>query len=238
MTGRSRTAYRLYQLTWISLDWLFPPRCGGCGRSGSRWCLDCQQTTQRVLPPICPRCGQPQFRDGLCKKCRQATPQYRALRSWGVFAGPLRNALHRLKYRRDIALGEALARHLIEMLEALNWTIDQVVPVPLGLARQAERGYNQAALLAKPLALGCHLDYNPGSLLKIRNTPSQVGLSFEQRWVNVAGSFEAISKQVAGKSLLVIDDVVTSGATINACAEALLAAGASQVYALTLARAP
>lgn len=165
-------------------------------------------------------------------------PQYQALRSWGVFEGPLRNALHRLKYRRDVALGEALAHHLIEMLEGLEWAIDLVVPVPLGLARQAERGYNQAALLAKPLALGCNLDYNPGSLLKVRNTPSQVGLSFDQRWVNVAGSFEAIPKQVAGKNLLVVDDVVTSGATLDACAVALLAAGASQVYAMTLARAP
>lgn len=238
MTAHSRTAYRLYQLVWNSLDWLFPPRCGGCGQSGSRWCLDCQQKTRRVLPPICPRCGQPQPKDGLCQKCRQAAPKFQALRSWGVFEGPLRNALHRLKYRRDIALGEVLARHLIHMLEGLDWVIDLVVPVPLGLARQAERGYNQAALLAKPLALGCNLDYNPGSLLKVRNTPSQVGLSFDQRWVNVAGSFEAIPDQVAGKKLLVVDDVVTSGATLNACAVALLASGASQVYAMTLARAP
>ncbi len=223
---------------WNSLDWLFPPRCGGCGKNGSRWCSECQQATRRVLPPVCSRCGQPQAREGLCPKCRRSAPHFQALRSWGLFEGPLRNALHRLKYRRDIALGEALARHLIEMLEGLAWEIDMVVPVPLGLARQAERGYNQAALLAKPLALGCNLDYNPGSLLKIRNTPSQVGLSFDQRWANVAGSFEAIPNQVAGKNLLVVDDVATSGATLNACAVALLAAGASQVYALTLARAP
>ena len=237
MPAQSRPAYRFYQLIWNSLDWLYPPRCGGCGKSGSRWCPTCQQTTLRIIPPVCPRCGQSMTRAELCRKCRQTAPQFHALRSWGVFDGPLRNAIHRLKYRRDVALGEALARPLIELLETVDWSVDLATPVPLGVARQAERGYNQSALLAKLLALGCNLDYNPRSLRKTRDTPSQGGLSVEQRWANVAGSFEAIPKDAAGKHVLVVDDVTTSGATLSACAEALLSAGASWVYALTLARA-
>jgi ComF family protein len=182
-------------------------------------------------------CGQPQLNDRLCRKCRQSPPHYTALRSWAVFDGPVRNALHRLKYKRDIALGEVLSHHLLEVYYPLGWQVDLVVPVPLGVARQAERGYNQSALLAKPLALGCGLPYHPQAIRKTRDTPSQVGLSVDQRWNNVAGSFETLPTYVQGKRVLVVDDVATSGATLNACAQALAAGGALQVYALTLARA-
>ena len=186
---------------------------------------------------MCVRCGQTVSGDGLCWECRRTPPHYTALRSWAIFEGPLRNAMHRLKYRRDIALGEMLSRHLIRSLSELDWHIDLVVPVPLGVARQAERGYNQSALLARPIALGYHLAYQPRALRKTRDTPTQVGLSLEQRWTNVAGSFAADPNYVSAKSVLLVDDVATSGATLNACADALFSSGAVQVYALTLARA-
>ena len=189
------------------------------------------------MPPVCPICGQHQNSQRLCQRCRQAPPHYTALRSWAVFDGSVRNALHRLKYKRDIALGEALSRHLLDVYNHLGWQVDLVVPVPLGVARQAERGYNQSALLAKPLALACGLPYYPRALRKTRDTPSQVGLNLEQRWSNVAGSFEALLGDVQGRSVLVIGDVSTSGATLNACAQALAAARAVRVYGLTLARA-
>ena len=237
MPARARLVYPAYQWLWNSLDWLYPPQCGGCGQSGSRWCQACQSTARRITPPLCPICGQPQSSDRPCQKCRQSRPHYTALRSWAVFEGPVRNALHRLKYKREIALGEVLSRHLLDVFHFFGWQVDLVVPVPLGVARQAERGYNQSALLAKPLALGYGLPYHPRVLRKTRDTPSQVGLSLEQRWNNVAGSFEALPGSVEGRSVLVIDDVSTSGATLNACAEALAASGATQVYALTLARA-
>jgi len=159
------------------------------------------------------------------------------LRSWAVFAGPVRRALHRLKYRRDVALGEALARPLIDMLRTLRWPVDLVVPVPLGLARLAQRGYNQSALLAKPLALACGLAYQPQALRRARETRSQVGLSAASRRENVSGAFQADRQSVSGKVILVMDDVATSGATLDACASALLQAEARRVYCLTLARA-
>jgi ComF family protein len=164
-------------------------------------------------------------------------PAYAALRSWAVFEGPLRNALHRLKYRGDVALGEILARQLLEKLKGLDWVVDLVAPVPLGIARQKQRGYNQSTLLALPLALGCGIAYRPQALAKVRETPSQVGLSSEERFQNVEGAFQANARIVSGKRVLVVDDVTTSGATLNACANALKEAGASKVYALTLARA-
>lgn len=237
MSAGGRSKYYIYKWFWSSLDLLYPPRCGGCDAKGARWCKGCQRNAIRVVPPLCPRCGKSQSRNILCNECRNTPPQFIALRSWAVFNGPVRHAIHRLKYRRDIALGEVLSRHMITCLEKTNWEIDLVIPVPLGVARLAERGYNQASLLAKPLALGVGLHYQSAALRKTCDTPSQVGLSLEQRMANVAGSFEAIPGIVAGKKVLVVDDVSTSGATLNACAAALLACGSESVYTITLARA-
>jgi ComF family protein len=160
-----------------------------------------------------------------------------ALRSWAVFGGKIRNALHRLKYQRDIGLGEALSMPLATYLRELQWPIDMIVPVPLGNARLAERGYNQAELLARPVALACAIPLKTKALLRAKETRSQVGLSAVLRRQNVAGAFEAKSSLVKEKNVLVMDDVTTSGATLDACAAALLEAGAHAVYGLTLARA-
>jgi len=115
--------------------------------------------------------------------------------------------------------------------------VNIIVPVPLGVARRKERGYNQASLLAKPLALCFNIPYQEKALFRIRETESQVSLSREQRQQNVSEAFQAKSQLVRGKRVLVIDDVTTSGSTLDACADALLKADADRVYGLTLARA-
>jgi ComF family protein len=161
------------------------------------------------------------------------SPPYTALRSWAVFAGPLRQALHRLKYARDIALGETLAQPLIELFLSLCWKVDLVVPVPLSRARGVERGYNQAALLARPLAWPAgFLPPKPPKRGPQPGWPDEI-----RRRDTVKDAFFAPSSQVQGKRILVIDDVTTSGATIEACAQALTAGGAERIYGLTLARA-
>ncbi|MBN1146826.1 MAG: ComF family protein [Anaerolineales bacterium] len=126
---------------------------------------------------------------------------------------------------------------MMAMLRDLEWAIDLVTAVPIGAARRAERGYNQAALLALSLALGSVITYQPRALTKARETLSQVGLTFIERRDNVSGAFQARTRIVRGKCVLVVDDVTTSGATIEACSTALLEAGAREVYGLTLARA-
>ncbi len=126
---------------------------------------------------------------------------------------------------------------MIHCLEEASWAVDLVIPVPLSPGRSVERGYNQAALLARPLALFTGLDYRPKGLVRCRETRSQVGLSLSERRLNVAGAFQANPSMVSGRSVLSVDDVTTSGTTLQACAEALLAAGAKNVFALTLARA-
>ncbi len=135
-----RPAYRLYRLAWTGLDWVYPPRCGGCGSIGSRFCDHCLQETQIIPPPVCNICGRSLESPGICRTCQVTPPIFTAMRSWALFTGPLRNALHRLKYKRDVALGDALAQPLIGLLATAGWMIDLVTAVPAGVARQAERG--------------------------------------------------------------------------------------------------
>lgn len=232
-----RYKYLLYRYFWSSIDLIYPPICGGCESKGNRWCDVCESKTEIINQPICPICGNSQESPKICMRCLRSEPRYCQLRSWAYFTGGLRNAIHRLKYRRDISLAEILSRPLIELIDHLNWTIDLVVPVPLSPDRQKSRGYNQAGLIALPIALGLNLKYQHRGLVKIKETNSQVGLSLNQRYENVSGAFKSDSTIVSNKVILIIDDVVTSGATLNECANALLKSGAKDIYAVTLARA-
>ena len=229
--------YRLYSLLWTSLDWVFPPNCGGCAKLGERWCQVCNEKTRKIALPICEICGQSTPHGEICYRCLEDPPHFSALRSWAIFGGPIRNGLHALKYRGNLALGEALSRPMIDLVQKTGWNFDMVMPVPLGAARLKERGYNQASLLARPLALKFNLPYPVKSLKRMRETNSQVELNRQERKKNVVGAFQADHKVVAGKSVLMVDDVTTSGSTLDACAEALLQAGAQKVFGLTLARA-
>ena len=228
---------RLNHWLWGGLDWLFPPVCGGCGRRGFRWCPDCQKQVIRVPEPVCQYCGLPLARPGLCLTCTDSPPPYEAIRSWVVFEGPIRHAIHTLKYGRNAALGDALAPHLAGYACKLGWQVDLVVPVPLGRQRMKERGYNQVGLLALPLAALQGWRYSPKVLIRTRETRSQVGLSPLERKENISGAFRAEPALAAGKAILLVDDVVTTGATLSACSEALVKAGTRMIYALTLARA-
>jgi competence protein ComFC len=230
-----RLGYWLYQAYWSTLDWVFPPKCWGCGKTGTRWCIHCDTNAQKITTPVCPVCGQ--LSSDICQRCQRAMPRYTALRSWAVFEGSVRNAVHQLKYHRNIGLGEMMARPLVDLIRNLKWSIDWITPVPLGLARLAERGYNQSSLLARPISMALGIPYRPRILNRTRKTRSQVGLTIEERRLNVAGAFVALSDWTVGRSVLVIDDVTNSGSTLEACADALFGAGARQVYGLTLARA-
>ena len=179
----------------------------------------------------------PVAHSGLCDHCRANPPPFCALRAWAAFESPVRQALHKLKYRRDMGLGDALAVPLAMFADSLNWPFDLVVPVPLGRKRLQERGYNQVDLIARPLSLALGLDYRPGALERKRETVSQVGLSAVERRDNMQNAFSADASVVRGKTVLVMDDVATTGSTLSSCTEALLQSGAKDVFALTVARA-
>jgi ComF family protein len=237
LTIYNKWKYQLLHSSGIALDWLFPPACGGCSRPGTRWCPDCQKKVQVISGALCSKCGLPHTGSRLCERCEQKAPGFKVLRSWAIFDNPLQGALHRLKYRRDIGMGIVLADQMLAFIRQLDWPVDTLLPIPLGKKRLKERGYNQVAMVAIPLSIQLGLDYHPTALVRARETRSQVGLSANERQDNVRDAFFANKKKVIGRNILLVDDVSTTGATLSSAAEVLYAAGAREVYALTVARA-
>jgi ComF family protein len=163
-------------------------------------------------------------------------PPLLSISATGIHGGKLQEAVHALKYANARQLTIPLGNRLLKSLDALRWQIDAVIPVPLHEARQRERGYNQARLLAEYVAQARGIAYQPNAIERWRNTPPQVGRNRAQRQANVHGAFRAVAP-LAG-SVLLVDDVFTTGATLQACALAAREAGASEVYALTVSAAP
>jgi competence protein ComFC len=220
------------------LDLIFPPECPGCKTIGSRWCAECRDSIQILPEPVCQICGEPGISPSICGDCLDYPPAFDSLRSATLFEGKIREALHRLKYNRDIGLGEVLASHLVTEYQKQEWYVDVVVSVPLSQKRLRMRGYNQAEVLARPFAGLIHKPYSNQIIKRVVDTRSQIDLSAEERRKNVSGAFYANIMHIDQKSVIIIDDVSTTGSTISECALALKQAGAKKVYALTLARAP
>jgi ComF family protein len=142
-----------------------------------------------------------------------------------------------MKYRGNVSFGESLAAQMVDFVRSLHWPIEILIPVPLGKKRLKERGYNQVGLVARPIAYQMGWRYEPDALCKTRETRSQVGLTAVQRSENVHHAYQAETKVVKYRNILLMDDVATTGSTISACTQTLLSAGAKEVYVLTIARA-
>lgn len=226
-------------------DAVFPPRCAGCLRLGAHFCLRCRRVMRPVQRPWCSSCGCTIGYDATgmrdrCPECALDPLPLRAVRSAALFEGPLRTAIHRFKYRGRAAAAGALADLMIgparlALHGASTGAHTIVVSVPLSAARERERGYNQASLLAAPLAEALHLPLERHALQRIRHTPSQVGQTRQQRRENVRGAFAA-PESLLGCHVLLVDDVTTTGSTLGSAAAACLRANAAAVSAVTLAR--
>lgn len=240
-----RPARSAWALTAGLVDLLLPPRCPACASVVGPSQLFCAVCEVGLLEPHdpCPRCGEPEALE-LCARCQQDTPSFAALRAALLYGGPLADALLRFKYQGRSELARPLAALLTTspLVARASWPaeIDVLVPVPLHARRLRERGYNQAALLARPLArllrrpLACRL------LERQRETRTQASLGLAERRENVQGAFVVRAPArplLSARRVLLVDDVATSGATAEACARALLAGGASRVHVLVLARA-
>ncbi len=218
-----------------ALTLLFPPECAVCGREGSFLCRSCEPRLPRLLEPYCDTCAEP-GESGVCAWCRAAQPRYENIRAPYRYAGAVRGMVHDLKYSNIRALAPTLGGLLADYLERHPVQVDALAPVPLHPRRERRRGYNQAALLAREVGRRISAPVADEKLLRSRDTPPQITMAGrEERRQNIERAFEC-TESVAGMRVLLIDDVVTTGSTMQACAAPLVAAGASAVFALALAR--
>ena len=228
---------QLTRLKGMALDLFFPRWCISCGREGEYICLSCSQSLTRIMPPLCPKCGQPQSRATLCPSCIDWPAEIDVIRAPFQFDGVIRQAIHQLKYNNLRDMAGLLARLLSDYLATSPVPGEVLVPVPLHPKRLRERGYNQSFLLARELSKLYGLPLVDDCLFREQTAPPQARTaSREERQHNVARAFTCRDRQLSDKPVLLIDDVATSGATVDACAAALKSAGAAQVWALVLAR--
>jgi ComF family protein len=238
---------------WSTLvDLLFPRTCAACGRPSERpFCAACAPLVEELPAWRCPRCadplppppstraampGQPQLAPPpRCPACvRAPAPFSHVLVAW-AHGGAVATAVHRLKYqgRREVAgaLGGLIAARFAGELAAA----DLVAPVPLHPDRRRERGFDQALLLARGVARGAGVKLEPTLLSRTRRTRQQVGLPRAERRANVFGAF--VARPCEGRRVVLVDDVLTTGATAASAAQAVLDAGAAGVRVLVVARA-
>jgi ComF family protein len=236
------------------LDLIYPPRCGVCKaficektttHEGENigFCRDCYDAFEKVASPLCPSCGRPFLagvgEDHTCENCLRKRPRYDIARAPYLYEGPLMTAIHDLKYSKKTLLALSLGPLLASY--AANWlgpaTGFLVMPVPLHPRRLRERGFNQSLILARHVASRLEADLDFMSLRRIRPTQPQTGLSSDERKKNVRRAFDVVKKNgLKGRSVLLIDDVATTGSTLSECARALKRAGVKGVYCLVLAR--
>jgi len=234
----------------------FPAGCRLCDRlllraSTLPICAECLGSFPAIGGPLCDRCGQPLAAWSLsgqqdatgpealtCPDCQRRAYGFDRARSYALYKGGLVRAVVMLKFERIEPLGRWFSQRLAEVVRREGIVADIVVPVPLHRQREQERGYNQADLIAKPLAHRLGLSYRAVLLTRTKPRPDKHMLSLEERWESVRGAFATRSgSKVDNLRVLLVDDVMTTGATLDAAARALRGAGAKSVIGLTVARA-
>ena len=228
------------------LDLLYPRTCNACGeallKEERALCWECRAGVTAIQFPFCSCCGRPV--EGAvdtaytCFACSEERPHYVSARSAVRLEGCAQSMVHDFKYRDALWLERELVQWMVAAADVhyADHSFDVIVPVPLHAVRLRERGYNQARLLAKGLGRRAGLRVDGSCLRRLKPTVTQTHLTGRERAHNVRGAFRAVSRRVAKKRILLVDDVMTTGATLNECARALKEGGAASVYVLTLAR--
>jgi len=231
-----------------TMSLLFPERCPGCDRMDvSGLCPDCMELLEWLRPELCcPRCGNPHITEtdlggDSCPDCRRHRPRYTKAAAVLQYSGPLVRALILWKYHDYRHLSRMLARFPINWIARYSpswWdSIEAIVPVPHHASTLRQRGFNPPQEIAARIGRAFGIPVMPAVLFKIRETRPQAGLHASERMVNLHGCMKVFDESlVSGRKILVIDDVMTTGATLNESARALRDAGASRVYGLVIAR--
>lgn len=228
------------RLASAALNLLYPSRCPACGGASDAFshapiCRLCWRQIRMYVGPSCSVCARPLESEyaGLCGECLRSLPPFSMLLAYGLYAGPLKEAINQLKFMSARRLAGPLGGLLAEL--GLP-RADFIAPVPLSPAALRQRGFNQSALISKSLSKATGIPVGLGLLYKKKETPTQIGLSGRQRRLNLRGAF-GVRERLAGQRVLLVDDVVTTGATARECARTLLEAGAGEIIAAALARA-
>ncbi len=215
---------------------LLPQRCVGCTVRGALLCRACEEQIPWLPYGLCPSCGSIGGHDTPRPHCQGPTGPLDEVLVACAFEGPVRRAVQALKYRgaRDHA---PLLAELLVRAQALNLGgIDLLVPVPLASRRRRERGFNQSELIARELGRRFGIPVEADAALRVRDTDPQVGKSAAERRVNVRDAFRCSDRSlIDGRHVAIVDDVTTTGATLRACADALVTAGAASVVGLAVA---
>jgi ComF family protein len=220
----------------IALDLAFPPSCALCDAGGALLCDTCAAALPRADGMRCDRCWMPVHRPSTCRHCIDAPPAFTSLRAVCVMDEGARRLAHELKYEGLTSLADPMAQLMAS--DGALAAAGLIVPVPLHPRRERSRGYNQAHELAKRLGHAAGIDADVRAMRRTRDTePLAKTMRREERRAIVEGAFAARPDRVDGRRVLLVDDVVTTGATLDACARALLEAGAAEVRCLTWARA-
>lgn len=229
---------RSLRALWLQVvDVLAPQDCFLCGgrTPGEVLCTACAASLPRRPDSACPQCGLPGLGGGRCARCVREAPAFDATRAAFEFVFPVDTMVHALKYRHRLALAEYFGAALVECAAGFGEDADLIVPMPLHARRLAERGFNQALEIARPLAHARGLPLGLGTVRKLRDLPPQAGLDREARLRSPRGAFEGVD-MLAGQRVIVVDDVMTTGATLDELARCLKRQGASWVGNLVVAR--
>jgi ComF family protein len=222
------------------LDVLFPVHCANCQKIGQVLCPACIAQIQPLPPPTCDFCGTPLSTYGVCKNCQYHRPKLSGQRAVSLYQEPLRGCIHGLKYDGNTRLAVPLGLLLAQTYRRYGIQADMLIPVPLHNERQKQRGFNHASLLAEVCSANIQVPMIENILVRHRATVAQVDLHPRERYQNVAGAFACFStsarRVLNGRRILIIDDVSTTGATLEACATPLFEVGAKEVWGLVLAR--
>ena len=221
------------------LNFILPVACVICNaqvleRRFSAVCPECWANLSPIVGPLCVRCGMPAIAiEGPCGRCRTGENIFDFARSAVLFNQPARKIVHHLKYADRVSLARPIGRILQDLMKREGFVGEVVLPVPLHRSREQERGFNQAELIARNLSLSIDLKI----LKRRKRTPSQTGLSRAERAKNLSAAFE-LCGSVAGARIVVVDDVLTTGSTMNEIAKVLKRGKAARVEVLTFARVP
>jgi len=220
----------------VALDLLFPPQCAVCRAGGGILCELCIAMLPLAEMPRCDRCWDDLSSGSRCTHCVATPHAFETIRAPFAHEDAARDLVHLLKYEGLTSLARPMARQMATLAAAAP--ADVIVPVPLHRGRHRARGYNQAALLARQIAIEAELPFVPRAASRVRATkPLAKSMDRHERASIVAGAFRADPARVEGRAVLLVDDVVTTGATLGACSHALLDAGARSVRAVTFTRA-